>query len=118
MSGIVVVKGGRHDELAWQEVPRPEGDEAPPGEEVATFRSADGLFVTGFWRRVPEVGRMELDGYHEVAFILEGEVEITDDAGTIHRIGPGDMLITPKGTRATWKSLSPVKKAWAIYKSD
>ncbi len=118
MGVIRVVKGGEHDALGWQEVPRPAGDEAPPGEEVATFRSADGRFVTGFWRRDPEEGRMSLDGYHEIAFILEGEVEVTEDDGTVHRIGPGDMLVTPRGTQATWRSLSPVKKVWAIYKGD
>jgi hypothetical protein len=26
------------------------------------------------------------------------------------------VLITPKGSKATWKALSPVKKFWAIYK--
>ena len=118
MGTIRVVRAGEHEGLAWQEVPRPAGDTAPPGEEVATFRSADGRFVTGLWRRAPEEGRMELDGYHEIALILEGEVQVTDDDGTVHLVGPGDMLITPRGTRATWKSLSPVKKVWAIYTAD
>ncbi len=118
MGSVRVVKAVGHADLAWQEVPRPEGDEAPPGEEVATFRSADGKFVTGFWRRVPEEGRMGLDDYHEIALILEGEVEVTEDDGTVHRVGPGDLLITPRGTKATWHSLSPVKKAWAIYKGE
>jgi uncharacterized cupin superfamily protein len=118
MSTIRVIKSGEHESLAWQQVPRPAGDEAPPGEEIATFRSADNQFVTGFWRRVPEEGRMDLDDYHEIAFILEGRVEVTDDDGTVHRVGPGDLLITPRGTKATWKSLSPVKKVWAIYKGD
>ena len=118
MSDIRVVRGTEHKYLAWQEVPRPPGDDAPPGEEVATFRSADGKFVTGLWRRAPEEGLMDLDEYHEIAFILEGQVEVTDQDGIVHRVGPGDMLITPHGTRATWRSLSPVKKVWAIYKAD
>ncbi len=118
MGAVRVVKAAGHGDLAWSEVPRPEGDEAPPGEEVAAYRSGDGMFVTGFWRRVPEEGRMDLDAYTEVAFILEGEVEVTEDDGTVHRIGPGDLLITPRGTRATWHSLTPVKKLWAIYKGD
>jgi uncharacterized cupin superfamily protein len=118
MGSVRVVKAADHPSLAWGEVPRPEGDEAPPGEEVAAFRSADNQFVTGFWRRVPEEGRMRLDDYHEVALILEGEVEVIEDDGTVHRIGPGDLLITPRGTQATWRSLSPVKKLWAIYKAD
>ncbi len=118
MGTVRVVKARDHGDLAWTEVPRPAGDEAPPGEEVATYRSADGMLVTGFWRRAPEEGRMDLEDYTEIAFILEGEVEVTEDDGTVHRVGPGDLLITPRGTRATWHSLSPVKKLWVIYKAD
>ncbi len=118
MGSVRVIRAADHESLAWREVERPAGDDARPGEEVATFRSADGRFVTGLWRRGPEEGPMALDDYHEISLILEGEVEVTDEDGEVHRVGPGDILITPKGTRATWRSLSPVKKAWAIYKGD
>ena len=36
--------------------------------------------------------------YHEIAVIIEGEVEIEEAGGTVHRAGPGDVLITPKGS--------------------
>ena len=111
--GIRVIKAG--DDLAWEEVPRPEGDINPPGEEVAVFRSGDARFSTGFWRRVPEEGPMDLP-YHEIALILEGEVEVTGDDGAVYTVGPGDVLITPKATKATWKALSPVRKLWVVYK--
>jgi uncharacterized cupin superfamily protein len=109
--GTTVVAAG--DPPAWQDVPRPPGDTAPPGREVVLFRTADRRAACGFWRRVPETGRMEPLS-HEVALILEGEVEVTEDGGEMHRVGPGDVLVTPAGTRATWKSLSPVRKFWAI----
>jgi hypothetical protein len=54
--------------------------------------------------------------YHEIALILEGEVEVTAEDGTVHGAGPGDVLITPNGTKATWKALSPVRKLWVVYK--
>jgi uncharacterized cupin superfamily protein len=111
--GIRIIKA--NDDLAWEEVPRPEGDTNPPGEEVAIFRSGDARFSTGFWRRVPEEGPME-PPYHEIALILEGEVEVTAEDGTVHGAGPGDVLITPNGTKATWKALSPVRKLWVVYK--
>jgi len=111
--GIRLIKA--KDELAWEEVPRPEGDTNPPGEEVAVFRSGDARFSVGFWRRVPEEGPME-PPYHEIALILEGEVEITTGDGAVLRAGPGDVLITPKDSKATWKALSPVRKLWAVYK--
>jgi uncharacterized cupin superfamily protein len=111
---VCVIKS---DDAAWEEVPRREGDTAPPGEEFVAFRSGDATFSTGMWRRVPEEGPME-PPYHEIAFIVEGEVEVTDEDGTVHRAGPGDILVTPYGTKAVWRALSPVKKFWAVYKGD
>jgi hypothetical protein len=103
------------DDLDWDVIPTEPGDPNPPGEETVVFRSGDARFSFGMWRRVPETGPME-PPYHEIAVIIEGEVEVTDADGTVHRAGPGDVLITPNGTKATWKALSPVKKFWAVYK--
>jgi uncharacterized cupin superfamily protein len=105
------------DELAWETIPTDEGDPVPPGEEVVVFRSGDRRFSFGLWKRAPESGPME-PPYHEIAVIIEGDVEITEPDGTVHRAGPGDVLITPKGSKATWRALSPVKKFWAIYKEE
>ena len=113
-NGVRLIKAS---DQQWVEDPPPEGDTAPPGEEFVAFRSADAQFSTGMWRRVPEEGPME-PPFHEIAYIIEGEVEVTDEDGTVYRAGPGDILITPNGTKAVWKSLSPVKKFWAIYKGD
>lgn len=112
---IRVIRAIEHETLPWEQIPTEPGDPNPPGEEVVSFRAADGRFSFGLWRRVPETGPME-PPYHEIAVIVEGEVEILEEDGTIHRAGPGDVLITPKGSRATWKALSPVRKLWAIYK--
>lgn len=112
---IRVIKASDHDGLAWQQIPTEDGDPNPPGEEVVSFRAGDGRFSFGLWRRVPETGPME-PPYHEIAVIIEGDVEILDEDGTVHVVGPGDVLITPKGSRATWRARSPVKKLWAIYK--
>jgi hypothetical protein len=114
-TGIRVIRAADHDGLAWEEIPTAEGDPNQPGEEVVSFRAGDGRFSFGLWRRVPETGPME-PPYHEIAVIVEGEVEVHEPDGSVHRAGPGDVLITPKGSKATWKALSPVKKFWAIYK--
>ena len=110
---IRVIRAGA--DLDWEVIPTAEDDPNPPGEEVVSFRSGDGRFSFGQWKRVPEAGPME-PPYHEIAVIIEGEVEITEADGTVHHVGPGDVLITPKGSEATWKALSPVRKFLAIYK--
>lgn len=112
---IRVIKADQ--DLGWEVIPTEHGDPNPPGEEVLLFRSGDAMFSFGEWKRVPETGAME-PPYHEIAVIIEGEVEIHEPDGTVHHAGPGDVLITPKGSKAVWKALSPVRKFWAIYKES
>jgi uncharacterized cupin superfamily protein len=100
-----------------EEIPTAPGDPASPGEEVVSFRAGDGRFAFGLWRRAPETGPME-PPYHEIAVLIEGEVELIEPDGTVHPAGPGDVIVTPKGSTATWRALSPVKKFWAIYRED
>ena len=102
------------DALEWKVIPVEPGDSNEPGEETVVFRSGDEMFSFGLWKRVPEEGPME-PPYREIAVIIEGEVEIEEAGGTVHRAGPGDVLITPKDSKATWRALSPVKKFWAVY---
>lgn len=114
---IRVVRATEHDDLGWEVIPMEADDPTPPGEEVVSFHSGDRRFSFGIWRRDPETGPMDLP-YHEIAVIIEGEVEIEEPDGTVHRVGPGDVLITPKGSRATWRALTPVKKFWAVHHED
>jgi uncharacterized protein len=111
---IRVIKASEQDGLDWEVIPTEEGDPTQPGEEVVSFRAGDARFSFGLWKREPETGPMDLP-YHEIAVIIEGEVEVAGEDGTVHLVGPGDVLITPKGSKATWKALSPVRKLWAIY---
>lgn len=113
---IRVVRASEHEALPWEVIPTEPDDPVPPGEEVVSFRAGD-RFSFGLWKRGPETGPMDLT-YHEIAVIIEGEVEVTAEDGTVHHVGPGDVLITPKGSTATWRALSPVKKFWAVYRED
>ena len=45
--------------------------------------------------------------YHEIAYIIEGQVEITEDDGEVMVAGPGDILITPRGSKGYWKTSRP-----------
>ena len=84
------------------------------GREATVLESGDERFSAGFWER--DIQRRYFErAYHEVAFIIEGEVEITDDEGHLIKAGPGDILVTPKGSKGYWKSERPVKKFWTIY---
>lgn len=104
----------RADEMSWEEAMTGPEETDPPGEECSAAVSMDDKFSFGLWRRDVQQRHFERP-YHEVAYIVEGEVEVTDDDGNVLVAGPGDVLITPKGSKGYWKNLSPVKKVWGIY---
>ena len=87
-------------------IPTEPGDPNEPGEETVMFRSIDGRASVGLWRRVPETGPMDLSAYHEVACLLRGEVDVAVEGGEVLSVGPGDVLVTPRGSRAEWRARS------------
>ena len=101
----------------WNEAARNPDEVEPPGEESTAAVSPDGKFSVGFWRRDVQ-RRPFVRPYHEVAYIVQGEVEVTLEDGSVLRAGPGDILDTPKGSKGYWQSLSPVIKLWAIYEDE
>ena len=113
-SKIRVIKA---NEVPWEESMAGPEETDPPGKEYTAAMSVDDKFSFGVWKR--DVQRRHFERpYHEVAYIIEGEVEITDEDGEIIVAGPGDILITPRGSKGYWKNLSPVKKVWGIYEEE
>jgi uncharacterized protein len=107
------------DDLDWTVIPTEPGDPNEPGEETVVFRSNDGRTSVGLWRRMPQTGPMELSEYHEIACLLEGEVDVAPaDGGEVLSVVPGDVLVTPRGSKAEWRARSAVKKLWAVYHGD
>ena len=101
-------------DYVWEESMVFPEEKDPPGKEFTALQTGDERFSCGIWQR--DVQRRYFERpYHEVAYIIEGQVEVTDDEGDVHVAGPGDILITHKGSRGYWKNLTPVKKVWGIY---
>ena len=107
-TSISVVKPS---DVTWSEAYHGPDEKEPPGAEFTAFEA--GPFSTGFWKRNEQARPFERP-YHEIAYIIEGEVEVTLEDGGVVRAGPGDIMITPKGSKGYWKNLSPVRKFWAI----
>ena len=102
------------EDVIWEEAMHKAEEPEAPGQEFTAAHSADDRCSFGLWRRDTQSRHFERP-YHEIAYIIEGQVEITDDDGEILIAGPGDILITPQGSEGFWKNLSPVKKVWGIY---
>ena len=105
---------GADDPVEWVVLENPPGDPNPPGREWYAWRSADARFSAGVWEREPETGAFRR-GYHEVACLIEGDVEIETDEGVALRAGRADVLVTPEGSAGVWRALTHVKKFWAVH---
>ena len=114
MSQIRVI---RESERAWRPLVDPPGEIPSGGDETESFTSADGSFTTGFWRREPDTWSFERP-YHEVALILAGRADIETPDGEVHSVQAGDVLITPKGSKGTWRITETIVKFYAIATED
>ncbi|MGZ4533439.1 MAG: cupin domain-containing protein [Mycobacteriaceae bacterium] len=107
----------RPDDVRWGQVKVGREQDDPPGRECVAAMSDDEHFSCGLWQRDVQHSYFERPHY-EIAYILEGEVEVTDDDGNRVVARAGDILITPKGSKGQWKNLSPVKKFWTVYEEQ
>jgi uncharacterized cupin superfamily protein len=98
----------------WEAMAEPPGEIGSRWVSVDAFTSADGRFTTGFWERDPDTWSFERP-YDEVALILAGDADIETDDGRVLTIGPGDVLVTPKGSKGTWRIRETIRKFYAIY---
>jgi hypothetical protein len=75
---------------------------------------ASGSLTTGLWEREPDTWSFERP-YDEVALILSGEADIEEPDGTVHTVRAGDVLVTPKGSKGTWRIRETIVKFYAIH---
>ena len=99
---------------AWNTLVDPPGQIPSEGRESGIFSTAAGKVSTGFWEREPDTWSFER-AYDEVALILEGDADIITGDGRTLTVGPGDVLVTPKGSAGTWIIRETIVKFWVIY---
>jgi len=81
------------------------------------FGSADGRAISGVWEAGPHLERCSCD-FDEMCHILEGQVRLTDAAGTAKVFGPGDSFVVAAGFLGTWENLSFVRKVFFILGAE
>jgi hypothetical protein len=88
----------RDDDLLWNEIPTEPDDPAPPGVDTVLFWRGDPILLRGVATHV----RDGTDGaaVPRDRVMMDGEVEIVEPDGSSSSWGPGDVLITPKGSKA------------------
>jgi uncharacterized cupin superfamily protein len=111
MSGMTIVSG---TDAAWTPLEGSPGEIGSPAWEVAAWTSADGRCETGLWRREPDTWTF-VRPYDEVALILSGAATIETGEGRALPLGPGDVLVTTKGSAGRWRITETLTKFFAIY---
>lgn len=70
----------------------------------------------GFWECTPGGWPVSDRQDTEVAYILSGKGEITDEtSGVVHSIGAGDLVVLPVGWTGRWDIEETVRKIYVIY---
>lgn len=94
--------------------PRAGADSGDPEVSLIEFY-ADGTTETGIWACTPGGWHIENRPDTEVVHILAGRVRMTDDTdGSTREIGPGDVMVLPKGWSGRWDILEPTRKLYVV----
>lgn len=94
--------------------PRAGADSGDPQVSLVEFY-ADGVTETGIWECTPGGWHIESRPDTEVVHILSGRVRMTDDEdGSTREIGPGDVMVLPKGWSGRWDILETTRKLYVV----
>lgn len=94
---------------------RPGADQGDPQLRILEAEHGAAADV-GFWECTPGGWPVNDRQDTEVAYILSGKGEITDQAtGDVHAIGAGDLVILPVGWTGRWNITETVRKVYVIF---
>lgn len=81
---------------------------------LTVFTASDGKSTMGIWECEPGTFTAFRDGFDETCVVVSGRATVTGDDGVVLEVGPGTILLTPKGWRGTWVVHETVRKIYNI----
>ncbi|OBC07430.1 cupin [Mycobacterium sp. 852013-50091_SCH5140682] len=75
---------------------------------------ADSVIDTGVWECDPGEFTADRSAATEVCHIISGSGIVVGDDGTSADIGPGSLLVLPRGWRGTWLVKETIRKTYVI----
>ncbi|WP_321813151.1 MULTISPECIES: cupin domain-containing protein [unclassified Paraburkholderia] len=78
--------------------------------------TTDGVVTSGIWESEAFSKKKSHPDSMEFCYILEGTVEISDNAGNAATYGPGEAFIVQPGFNGVWTSATRVRKYFVIAK--
>jgi uncharacterized protein len=95
--------------------PRPGADSGEPRMSGRIlFTTPDGAVEIGIWACTPGGWAIVDRPDTESVQIISGRARMTDAAGVPVELGPGDVLVLPKGWSGRWDILEPVRKLYVL----
>lgn len=80
------------------------------------FTNDEGNYLVGMWDTDAFESDMKPFPTYEFVQLLEGEITITEEDGTVNEFKAGDAFFVPKGTVCSWKVTGYVKKYFCVFK--
>jgi len=97
--------------------PRVGADSGEPRMSGRIFFGADdGPVEVGVWACTPGGWAIVDRPDTETVQILTGRARLTDAGGRSADLGPGDVLVLPRGWSGRWDVLEPVRKLYVIVR--
>lgn len=93
-----------------------EGPQPVQRDHVYFTNDSEDMFV-GLWDSTPFLSEMAPFPTHEFVQLIEGELVIAEDNGTVSRFERGDVFFVPKGTVCSWHAPGYVRKYYAAVVS-
>jgi uncharacterized cupin superfamily protein len=87
---------------------------APRCAEHVAYTDASGQFTVGFWAATAYDRKATPFGRYELMHFLEGQVDLSDDAGGEQSFNAGETVFVPKGAPLGWRNHRDVKKIFVI----
>lgn len=71
----------------------------------------------GVWQVSPGTFRSYWEGW-EAFTVLSGKGTLTDDAGTVHELKPGALIVVPPDSHGVWTVEETLRKTWVFPKDS
>lgn len=84
---------------------------------LGVWQSTDGAAV-GVWECDPGEFTADRSDRTEICTILTGSATVTGEDGTSAEVGPGSLLVLPRGWRGTWSVRDTVRKSYVFIERE
>ncbi|MFC0218204.1 hypothetical protein FHS82_000549 [Pseudochelatococcus lubricantis] len=96
--------------------PKPTSTNGDQFEATRTlFTSEDGLVEIGVWECTPGHFTADRSTSSEVCHIIAGRATLARRDGEVREIGPGDVLVLPRGWTGAWTVLEKTRKLYVMH---